>query len=48
MRAVRVEATALLAAGALAPASAGAATGLSVTVDRARISTQLGRSFAFR
>jgi hypothetical protein len=45
-------ATALLAAGALLGADAAAATppvpGLSATVDRARISTQLGRSFEFR
>jgi hypothetical protein len=42
-------ATALLAAAALVCADAqAAAPGLSATVDRARISTQLGRSFEFR
>jgi hypothetical protein len=45
-------AMALLAAAALVCADAVAATGpvagLSATVDRARISTQLGRSFEFR
>ena len=35
-------------AAALMPAGAQAATDLSATVDRTRISTQLGRSFAFR
>jgi hypothetical protein len=44
--------TALLAAGALLPAgaapAASAAPVLSATVDRARISTQLGRSFEVR
>jgi hypothetical protein len=52
MRAWR-RATALLAAWALAccasaAAATGPASGLSATVDRGRISTQLGRSFEFR
>jgi len=51
MRRLRAFATALLAAAAALPASAVAATdagsGLSATVDRAQISTQLGRGFAF-
>ncbi len=52
MRRLCIWATALLAAGAMLSASAAAATdpapGLSATVDRAQISTQLGRSFEFR
>jgi hypothetical protein len=48
----RLRAAALLVAGALACAGAtdatAAAPGLSARVDRARISTQLGRSFEFR
>jgi hypothetical protein len=46
MRPLRQSATALLAAAAMLPASAAAAApGLSASVDRTRISTQLGRSF---
>jgi hypothetical protein len=47
----RVRATALLAAAALAcasPAAAAGPDGVSATVDRARIATQLGRSFVVR
>ena len=47
----RVRATALLTAGALAcasPAAAATPRDLSATVDRARVATQLGRSFEFR
>jgi hypothetical protein len=52
MRRLRIWATALLAAGATLSTGTAAATdaapGLSATVDRAQISTQLGRSFEFR
>jgi hypothetical protein len=46
MRAPAVLAIAVVCAAALPPA--GAAAALSATVDRARISTQLGRGFDFR
>jgi hypothetical protein len=52
MRRLRATAKALLAAAAVLPASAEAtpeaAPRLSASVDRAQISTQLGRSFEFR
>lgn len=52
MRRLRAVATALLAAGAMAPVSAATAAGgaprLSASVDRTQISTQLGHSFEFR
>jgi hypothetical protein len=52
MRRLGAAATALLAAGAVLPASAVAATDaaprLSASVDRTQISTQLGRSFDVR
>jgi hypothetical protein len=51
MRRLRVWTTGLIAACALLSANAAAATaaapGLSATVDRAQIATQLGRSFEF-
>jgi hypothetical protein len=49
MRRRRVWFAALVAAGAIVPSSAPAATsGLSADVDRTEVSTQLGRSFEFR